>query len=380
MKVLLLVEASSAGVGRHVMDLARGLLAAGQQVHLFYAPERIDARFTAELEAQPALTRTCVSMRRGPHWSDLAARRALRACLVQHGPFDVVHAHSTKGGFFASLLPRRNTPPFVYTPHSPLSMNAGLGRMARRAVLAVERHMYRRMRAVIAVSVEEFEHLLALGVPKDRLHMVPNGIAPPTLPSSQQVRSELGVPDDCPVVGFVGRLANQKDPLLLLQAFALVRKQLPTARLLMVGDGPLRHEVEQTAAGLGDDSAVTVLGYRDAQQLMPAFDLLALSSRYEGLPYVLLEALAAGLPIVAMPVGGIRQTVTNDINGMVCRERTATCLAEGLLTALAPATRERMGTASRKLAAEFTDTAMAKSTLDVYQSLMGAATAASGSM
>lgn len=375
MRVLLLAEACSAGVGRHVMDLGRGLLDAGLQVRLIYAPGRMDARFADELTSLPALARTSVVMHRGPNWSDLEARAAIRACLLSHGPFDVVHAHSSKAGFLAASLSSRQAPPRIYTPHSPLSMSPALGKWARLAVVAVERRIYRRMDAVVAVSREESDHLLGLGVPRQRLHLVANGIAAPDLPSRQEVRADLGLAGDAAVVGFVGRLVEQKNPLLLVHAFARVRRQLPKARLVLVGDGPLLPRVQAAAASLGVTESVMVLGHQDGQRTMPAFDVLALPSRYEGMPYVLIEALAAGLPIVATPVGGTGQTLRDGDNGVLCRESTPECLASALLAALVPTAQQRMATASRRLARHFTRTAMCTATIDVYRAVTAAAPA-----
>ena len=146
-----------------------------------------------------------------------------------------------------------------------------------------------------------------------------------------EVRARLRIAPHDLVIGFVGRLVPQKGPELLLRALPLVLHRRPQVKLLIVGDGPvgpgMRREVEQQ----GLASRVLLLGDQLAAPLMPAFDIFCLPSRYEGMPYVLLEALAAGLPLVASRVGGVTTCVEEGHNGFVVPVADESRLAEALV-------------------------------------------------
>lgn len=369
LRVLLVTEASAAGVGRHVVDLAEGLLERGHVVHLAYSPARIDRPFEEGLARLEVGTTHAIPMRRGPHPGDLRALRALRRVLREHGPFDVAHAHSTKAGLLVRTLPSLGGARVAYTPHCIYTMNPDLGRPARAVARAIEVTLARRTDALIAVSPDEGEHVRGLGLRADRVNVVPNGVAP--LESDRGgLRRALGFAADELVVGFVGRLCAQKDPGLLLEAFARLRGDHPRARLAMVGDGPLRHALHRRGARLELGDRVRWLGARPAAAVMPAFDVLALPSRYEGLPYVLLEALAAGLPIVATDVGGVRLAVEEGENGYVVPCGVADRFADALASLLAdPARRERAGRAARARAPRFSIAEMVARTEAIYRRL-----------
>jgi glycosyltransferase involved in cell wall biosynthesis len=121
-----------------------------------------------------------------------------------------------------------------------------------------------------------------------------------------------------PVVGTVTRLCRQKDPETLLRAARLMVELRPDARLVVVGDGPLRGEVERRVEELGLGGHVVLLGRRsDVDRLLPAFDAFVLSSRWEGLPRVVVEAMAAGVPVVSTDVGGIAEAVEDQVSGLL---------------------------------------------------------------
>jgi len=175
----------------------------------------------------------------------------------------------------------------------------------------------RRTAAVIAVSDDEAIHAHGLGIDPHKVHVVPNGIENLQLRPRPEVRSRLGLSPDDFVIGFVGRLAPQKAPDIMLDAFAAVCRKQPAARLVMIGSGPLDEETRRHIERIGLNTRVKMLGDVAAVPLMPAFDVFCLSSRYEGMPYVLLEALAVGLPIVGTRVGGTTMCVEDGWNGLI---------------------------------------------------------------
>ena len=121
---------------------------------------------------------------------------------------------------------------------------------------------------------------------------------------------------DVPVVGTVANLTAKKDQSTLLRAFAILRGDRPDARLVVVGAGVLEDQLRREADQLGLGTSVLWAGSRpDVPQLLPAFDVFALTSRFEGLPIALLEGMAAGLPVVVTPVGGVGEVVTDGREG-----------------------------------------------------------------
>jgi glycosyltransferase involved in cell wall biosynthesis len=206
-------------------------------------------------------------------------------------PPDIVHAHNVRATVAAAAgrAARRPAPVLLTTVH-------GLGdddypRAAR---------LLRGCGAtVVAVSEDVAERLTAAGLPRARVAVVENAVPAPPAPDREAVRAELGVPAGVPVVLCAARLAPPKRVDLLLDAWP----QVPDAVLLLAGDGPDRAAVERAAH---DQPRVRVLGdRRDVGRLLGAADLLVLPSDREGLPMSVLEAMAAGVPVVASAVGGL---------------------------------------------------------------------------
>jgi glycosyltransferase involved in cell wall biosynthesis len=152
-----------------------------------------------------------------------------------------------------------------------------------------------------------------------------------------RIRAELAIPADSILLNFVGRLDRQKNPLLLLEAYAMVHARLPQARLALIGDGALRPRIEKWVRERGLGGQVKLLGALPRERISVmhrAADLFVLSSAYEGLPIALLEALACGLPAVCTDVGEIRRVVRDGENGVLCSTQDPVTLAESMVTSI----------------------------------------------
>jgi glycosyltransferase involved in cell wall biosynthesis len=297
------VESALAGVGRHVVDLAHGQAAIGHDVHVVFSPLREDRRFAHARSTSEHVEFHPLDVERNPALSDLAARRRLGGLIDWIGP-DVVHAHSSKAGLLVRSLARSRPITVLYTPHAVITLNPELRAWQRRVAAFVERNLARRTDCVVAVSEHELDHLHSIGVLRERTSLVPNGIAPIVpRPTSDEVRGELGLPLGVRVVGFVGRLAAQKNPEALFAALPWLDADV---QLAFVGDGPLRPRLD----GLADEESadrIHLLGDRDGHRAMFGFDCLVIPSRYESAPYVAMEARDAGIPVVTaagVPGGG----------------------------------------------------------------------------
>lgn len=386
-RILQVVEASFAGVGRHAVDLTAGLRARGHDVHLIYSPFRMDSRFAAAVEsfASPSghVPTMAIPIRRSPHPSDCAVMRALRAYMRRRGPFDIVHAHSTKAGIVARIGTLGMGAVRVYTPNAPASSDPTLHQLQRCLIGTLERGLGLISDAVLVVSTEELEHVRGLGLHEKRLFLVPNGIATSPAPATRalkaKLRQEIGMAPDDVVIGTVGRLSVQKDTGTLLRAFASIVRKLPSGvRLVIVGDGQLGGELRALGESLGLASRVTWLGPRDGPSTMPVFDIFALSSLYEGLPYVLLEAMNEALPIISTQVGGCSLLIENGRNGWTVPVGRPDLFGEALLPLILDSRlRVQMGLASRARVPAFSVETMVARTEAVYQSVIDARAGAS---
>lgn len=371
LRILLVVECAGGGTGRHVLDLAEGLIARGCDVHMIYSTGRIDAMFKQRLAGIAGLRHVIVPMRTGPHPSDFVAVRAIRRYLKEQGPFDAIHGHSSKGGALARLAALGKGVPAFYTLHGLIMMDPGLPRWKWLLYLTIELGLSLRTARIIAVSPEESRAARRLGLGNSRVITIPNGVGEPELTPRAEARRAMGVSDEAIVIGFVGRLVDQKAPDVLLTAFASTIRVAPQARLAMVGAGPLDEELRGLAGKLGIADKIIWLGERDARGVLAGFDIFALSSRKEGLPYVVLEAMAAGLPVVATQSAGVEILIEPEINGFVAITGDAASFAQGLIAlASDPQRLASFGVASRKRAALFTIDNMVSSTIEAYRAAL----------
>ena len=284
-----------------------------------------------------------------------AALRRLAATLRASDPA-VVHANATDqgDGLSAMLAAWALRRPLTVTVHLAID-----GRAPRHEALSG--WALRRAGAVIAVSDAVAGHLAGLGVFPT---VVRNGLPPP--PPAPGARAALGVDASAVLVGGIGRLSPQKGWDVLCRAAPALREHCPEAVVAIIGEGPERDRLE----ALGHEHGVRLLGARaDAASLLCAFDVLAAPSRFEGLPLVAIEALHAGVPVVASDIDGLRDVVGEA--GVLVAPEDPTALGTAL-GRLAADQRRRADLAARGLARaaeRFTVERMAKETLAVYERL-----------
>jgi glycosyltransferase involved in cell wall biosynthesis len=233
---------------------------------------------------------------RGGYRAEAAALRR----LARESGADVVHSHGYRSDVLARLAGRRGRLPLVATVHGFTG-----GGVKNRFYERLQRLALRGFDAVVPVSAALARQLEQQGVLARRLHLVPNAYAALTPPCSRAVsREKLGLPPHGPVIGWVGRLSREKGPDVALRALASLAGREWLA--VFLGDGPERLALERLASECGIASRVRWMGnFAGAGAVMAAFDILLSSSRTEGTPVVLLEAAAAGVPIVATAVGGV---------------------------------------------------------------------------
>lgn len=208
---------------------------------------------------------------------------------------------------------------------------------------------------VIAVSdlVRQAE-IDRTGAPPEKVETICNGIDVAQLPPNEQARTEtrkrFGIPFDAPLIGSVGRLHPQKGYSDLLAALVLVRNRAPATRLLLIGDGKLRSDLEAQAQATGLSESVIIAGTRtEIPEILAAFDLFVLPSVWEGMPNAVLEAMFSELPVVATMVGGTPEVVHDGVTGLLVPPGDPEALAKTIETLLADPDRARaMGRAGRQ--------------------------------
>jgi glycosyltransferase involved in cell wall biosynthesis len=303
-----------------------------------------------------AVRRLPVLFRPGVHAASAGA--ALAAWLLPNlRRFDVLHAHTFGPQTSVAIAVARllRVPVVLKLPSTGEGGIAAIlagGGPARAAI----RGLHRGVAACLALSRALRDEAVAFGFPAERVHLLPNGIDAdafrPASPAEREAaRRALGVGPG-PVVLRVARLASDKAPLTLLRAWESVAAARPEARLVYVGHGPEREALDAAVAASSAHGAVRVEGFvDDPRPWYAAADLLVISSDYEGHPNAMLEAMSAGLPLVATRVSGTEDAFAEGDLGEMVEPGNAGALAAAMLRMLDdPARREACGRAAREVA------------------------------
>lgn len=361
MKILYVLTQSDSigGASIHLLDIAAGAKASGHQVEILAGG---DGPFHERAHAMGLASSSLAHLQREiSPVQDLLGVWELRKAIKEAAP-DLVHLHSTKAGVIGRIAARSLGIPVVFTVHG-WAFTEGIS--FRRAALyrCIERLMAPLASRIITVS--EYDRALALksGVADDRLMVtIRNGM--PVLAETPGMAVAHGEPR----VIMVARFEEPKNHGDLLCALSLL-KDIPWQAEL-VGDGPLRTQVMQRAKELGLADRVEFPGScNDVAARLARSDVFALVSNWEGLPLSILEAMRAGLPVVASDVGGVAEAVRNNDTGWVVARGDIDTLADRLRTLLTSAPlRQQMGQAGQALFhSQFTFDQMLQKTLQVYR-------------
>lgn len=346
------------GLERVVAMLAHGQTSTG--VHVAAVLEPHDAAqhpFVRRLE-ELEVPVTVIAVDPRNYWGEY---KALRALITRLRP-DVVHTHGYRADIVAGFAARRSGIPQISTVHGFTG-----GGIRNRAYERVQRFALRRADAVIAVAAAMIDRLAAAGIPRDRIHCVPNGFidSSPAL-ERHAARATLGLSFHQPIIGWVGRLSREKGADVMLEALALAD---PAWRLSVIGDGPEMGKLKANAQRLGIAERVIWHGaVADAASLLRAYDVVALSSRTEGTPIVLFEAMNAEVPIVATAVGGVPDVISAE-QGLLVPPETPALLAEALdrVRVDPDAASQRSRLARQRLAEKFGHSAWVQSVDRAYE-------------
>jgi glycosyltransferase involved in cell wall biosynthesis len=295
--------------------------------------------------------------------------RRIRRMLRESSP-DLLRCYNHETLFHAVPASLGLGVPIVY-------YNGGrLGETPRR--LRIERALSTRVSRVVVPSGELRDYMVrTVGIAARKVRVIENGVDTARFRAPLdvvEVRRELGLAPSARVLGTVGRLSAEKDHRTLLRAFDRVRREEPDARLLVVGDGPLRGELSDFARELGLGDAALFLGPRnDAPRLYRVMDVFLLTSRTEGFSNVLLEAAAAGVPLVSTRVQGASRLVEDGVTGFLAAPEDDAALAERALAVLRDASlaRRLREAASKRVDETFSLARMAREYEELYRELIG---------
>jgi glycosyltransferase involved in cell wall biosynthesis len=276
---------------------------------------------------------------------------SLRRIIRDRG-IEIVHAHSYKAVFFAFLLAKADGVLNISTSHGW----TGQHWRERFVYYPADRLLLRTFPAAIAVSTQIRDTLVRWGCRPARVHVLLNGIDARGFARDENkrasVRRTLEIEPHEAVLGAVGRLEPQKRFDVLLEAMGLLLPRRPNMRLLIAGEGSLKGELSERARRLGYEERCRFLGHRsDVADLYQAFDVLVQSSDYEGTPTVVVEAMAAGVPVVATDAGGTRELIEHGVHGLLVPMRDPAALAAAIVRTLdSPGqTAERVAAAGRRV-------------------------------
>ena len=299
-----------------------------------------------------------------PHGElDVVAALRLRRAIARHDA-RIVHAHTAHAAALAALATARTSTKVVVARRVDFPLRRNLG----------TRLKYGRAHAVIAVSNAVARIVAEGGVPRERIHVVPDGVdlSRSVAPASTDVLRSLGVAPGDPLVVQVAALVPHKDPLTFVRAMAVVRQRVPQVRALVVGQGVLRAAAEAEIRRLGLEQTVKLTGFRrDADDLLAAARVATLSSAEEGMGSVLLDAMAFGVPIAATGAGGISEVVEHGATGLLSPPGDDATLGEHIARLLADRDLAASMTArARNRVMEFSVDRMVERTVEVYASVI----------
>ena len=364
MRILLVADSLDVGGAEwHVVNLALALAEQGHRITLACTVKGVLAHLAeqAGISVRPLMHR--LVKRR------LSFKYAWKlAKLVRQSQFDLVHAHMYASALASAYALLGTSIPLVITEHSQANWRSHFA-------LRCSRWSYSQARHIIAVSREIQRRLIEQeGVPSDRISVIMNAL-PPASELHTGIQPDLPAAlRDGPLVGVAARLQPEKGVAYFLQATAHVLQFLPHVHFLVMGDGPQMKELKAHVEEPGVQEHVHFLGFRlDTRAIIGLLDVLIVPSLSEGTPLVTLEAMTAGVPVVASAVGGIPEQVRHQHEGILVPPGDALALSEAILHLLQNPTRmQQLGEAGRRRAlSRFSFTTMVEKTENVYRATLG---------
>jgi glycosyltransferase involved in cell wall biosynthesis len=308
---------------------------------------------------------------------DWSAARKL-AKIIKDEEIRLVHAHGYKAAYIAALAEKRAGTPITLVTLHDFIINEGSGRMKHIYFDLAENLMPRMVDRIIAVSNALRKRVIEKGkIEGSKVIVVNAGVKPISsgMTASRRVldiKDILALNSAAPLIVTVGHLTPQKGVKYLLAASTHILREVPNAQILVIGDGPQKHELEIMAEKLGVHKKVGFTGWRDdARDIMAAADVIVLPSLIEGMPYSMLEAMVSGTPVVSTSTGGIPELLVDRETGFLVPPKKPRALSDAIVYLLQNKdVAVQMGVAGRRRVEEQFDLKKTiGSTLDIYTGL-----------
>ncbi|MBD3655381.1 MAG: glycosyltransferase family 4 protein [Marinobacter sp.] len=350
------------GASVHLLDLAKGMKDLGHEVVILVGGQGIVVDRATQLGIDCRSLKYLV--REISLLADINGYFELSKTLADLKP-DIVHLHSAKAGILGRVAAKRNALPAVYTAHG-WPFTEGVSARKRKLYAGIERAMARICERIITVSEYDRDIAIKHNVSSiDQMVVVHNGM--PEVPQSLCTKHQL----EAAKLVMVARFEEPKDQRAVIAALASITDLQWSMEF--IGDGPNMDSVKSLVQKLGLSHRVTFLGARDdVPERLNRADALVLVSSWEGLPLTILEAMRAGLPVIASDVGGVSEAVSDGISGYLVPREGHGMLVEALRRLITePETRAKMGEAGRlRFESEFTFGMMLQRTLSVYHGIL----------
>jgi len=361
------------GVDSVVLSLAEALQQAGGEPII--TPLWEGFRIAKEAEEKGFIVDSLDKRRR---YDLLSIPRLAR--LIRKNRVHILHSHEANAAFYAGPAARMAGVAHVNSYH--LDVRDSLKQVYRKDIfIRLTRRYYlwlmQSCDRVITVAPSLKLDVISGGVPKEKVVFIPTAIDleayDPACPEQEAVRKELGISPDETVIGTACRLQLVKNLPLLLHAGKRLLEAGEKVRVVIAGEGGERENLEKMAEDLGIASCVCFTGFRnDLHRLMSAFDIFALTSKGEGMPIAILEAMALCKPVVATDVGGVNACVDHGRTGLLVPSGDQDRMADSLLSLVRDRDRARSfgETGRERVEREFTKPTMFRKTMDVYEEIM----------
>jgi glycosyltransferase involved in cell wall biosynthesis len=368
MKKVLIVyfEPQSSGQTTHVLSLVKGLNKDKYAITVVLPAHLLESISTfRETDA-----RIIPLTMRKIFWNPKSIVSLMR--LIKRQRFDIVHVHSQEAGFIVRFIARvAGAKRIIYTPQCTNTSHANLFWL----YTYTEKLFSHITDMIISVSGRDRKRIIQWGIPAAKVMTINNGIDPDLAkepPDIDVMKQRLGLNGKQPIVMQVCRLSNQKNPLAFVKGAELIIDEIPNVQFLLVGDGPLRGEVEEHIHALELQKKVHCLGWQDdAQKLLAIAEVVTLTSRWEGLPYVLLEAMAWSRPVVATAVNGCPEIVEDHVTGFLVSNGDLNSWVNSVIDLLEDSKKSKdMGrSGNRRLREKFSLEKMINQTEELYDRL-----------
>ncbi len=249
---------------------------------------------------------------------------------IKNNKIDIIHCHGYKSNFYG-LLSAKNKLPLVTTNHNWLTHHWRL-----KIYCFLDGLWIRYFDRIVAVSDDIKKDMLRYRIPEKKIIVIDNGIDIERFSSeisTENIKEEFGINGNIKVIGTIGSLKIEKGHIYLLKGAKEIIKKYKDIKFFIIGDGPLRKQLEDEAKNLGIEKNVIFTGLRnDVPELLSIMDVFVLPSIKEGLPMVLLEAMAAKKPVVATRVGAVPKVIENDENGILIGPKDVSGLEKAIIT------------------------------------------------